>query len=101
MNSLRQKTKVKLNDCRPGIIIAQTIYNDYGAVIVWEDTALSGHIILKLRELGIESVLIYNEDAVPKKDIPQMEPFLVIDISRYIMVISLFLFNVESLSYTY
>lgn len=51
---------ISVNDCQPGMKMAETIYNQYGAVIVGEGTILDQHLILKIQRLGIDNIKIYS-----------------------------------------
>ncbi len=55
------KVYIKVNRCEIGMKMAETIYNDYGAVIVGENTILDQHILRKLNNLGIDKVRIYSD----------------------------------------
>lgn len=56
-----RKVFVALNQCKPGMEVAETLYNDLGAVIIQEDTILDPHLIRKLYNLGIERIKIYKQ----------------------------------------
>ena len=47
-----KKVTVDINQCKPGMQIAETIFNDYGAAIITEDTILDAHILEKLKNLN-------------------------------------------------
>ena len=55
-----KKVFVSVDECIPGMKMAETIFNNYGAVIVSEDTMLDGHIIDKIKRLGIIKIKIYD-----------------------------------------
>lgn len=55
------KVFVSIEDCIPGMRTADKIYNKYWAVVVNENTILDEEIIYKLRQLGIESIRVYDE----------------------------------------
>jgi HD-GYP domain-containing protein (c-di-GMP phosphodiesterase class II) len=62
---LMKKVFVSVNECTPGMRMAETIFNDYGAAIVAEDTILDEHIIAKISRLGIVKIKIYeSEDSI-------------------------------------
>lgn len=46
------------------MVIAETIYSDYGAVIVWENTVLDSITINRLRIFGIEQIWVYESDVI-------------------------------------
>jgi len=47
-------------ECKNGDILAEDIFNRYGAVIVAKNTILNNYINYKLNEAGIKQVRIYN-----------------------------------------
>jgi len=49
-----------VNDCTPGTQIAETIFNDYGAVIVAENTILDEYLIIMIKRLGFIRIKIYD-----------------------------------------
>ncbi len=55
-----RKVKVGIDDCLPGLVTAETIYNKYGAVIIWENTMLDGPAINRLKEFGIDAIRVYE-----------------------------------------
>ena len=55
-----KKVFVSVVECIPGMKMAETIFNDYGAVIVSEDTILDRNIIDKIKRLGIIKIKIYD-----------------------------------------
>lgn len=59
-----KKINIKISACLPEMVTAETIYNDYGAVIVWEKTELDQSLINRLKDLGIEHVQVY-ESSMP------------------------------------
>lgn len=59
-----RKVAIRLDDCEPGMKTAETIFNEYGAVIVGENTILDTHIIRKLQNLGIAKIRIYDESQI-------------------------------------
>ncbi len=56
-----KKVFVGILDCVSGMKMAESLYNEYGAVIVGKDTILDAHIIRKLTNLGINRVSIYDQ----------------------------------------
>lgn len=59
-----RKISINVNSCLPEMVIAETIYNDYGAVIVWEGTELNQNLIYRLKDLGIEIIQVF-ESSLP------------------------------------
>ena len=55
-----KKVFVSVEECAAGMKMAETIFNDYGAVIVAEDTILDNHIIEKVKRLGIIKIKVYD-----------------------------------------
>jgi len=61
-----KKVFVSVQDCQPGMAIAEDIYNEYGAIVVTEGTVLDEYILSKVRDLGLVKIKIYedNEDMI-------------------------------------
>lgn len=57
---MEDKIIISINECNPGMKIAETIFNDYGAVIVAQDTIINSSIIEKLQILGLRKVKIFH-----------------------------------------
>lgn len=55
-----KKVFVSIDECKPGMRMAETIFNEYGAVIVAENTILDDHMINKIYRLGIIKVKVYD-----------------------------------------
>lgn len=62
------KITVSIDACLPEMIIAETIYNEYGAVIVWENTRLDKLTIAKLQNFGIKNIRIYESSLNSRKN---------------------------------
>lgn len=56
-----KKVVLGIKECKEGMKIAETLFNEYGAVIVAENTILDEHLIRKLDNLNIVKVKIFNE----------------------------------------
>lgn len=56
-----QRVFIGIDDCKPGMCMAETIYNEYGAVIVAENTVLDEHLIHKITNLGILRVRVFEK----------------------------------------
>jgi len=50
------------DQCKPGMRIAESIFNEFGAVIIYENTTINRSIIQKIKELGIKKIKVYTED---------------------------------------
>jgi putative nucleotidyltransferase with HDIG domain len=61
-----KKVFVSVNDCKPGMQIAENIYNEYGAVVVAENTVLDNFIIDRIQNLGLIKIKVndYNDDII-------------------------------------
>ncbi len=59
-NKDRTKVKINLNDVVPGMMIAQTLTNPYGAVIVHDGTIVTESLIHKLKFLHITKLYVYD-----------------------------------------
>ncbi len=55
-----KKVFVSVNNCKPGMKVADDIYNEYGAIVIPEGTILERFIIERISKLGIERIRIYN-----------------------------------------
>jgi len=55
-----RKIKVPVNQLVPGMVIAESLVNDYGSVVIYENTILNKHAIKKLKSLGYNQILIYD-----------------------------------------
>lgn len=63
-----KKINININECLPGMITAETMYNDYGAIIVWGKTELDHNTIKRLKDLDIDLIQVY-ESSLPYKRI--------------------------------
>lgn len=54
------KVFISVDKCQSGMKMGQTVFNDYGAVIVSEGSILDDHMIRKLQVFRIPRVLIYK-----------------------------------------
>jgi HD-GYP domain-containing protein (c-di-GMP phosphodiesterase class II) len=61
-----KKVFVSVNDCTSGMQIAENIFNEYGAVIIAENTTLDNFIIDRIKNLGLVKVKVfdYNDDMI-------------------------------------
>ena len=55
-----KKVFVSVNDCVTGMQIAENVYNEYGAIVVAENTILDERIIDAIKNLGLVRIKIYN-----------------------------------------
>ena len=55
-----KKVLVGIEDCKPGMQMAQTVFNEYGVLIVPEDAVLDNYLIDKMKNLDIPKVNIYE-----------------------------------------
>jgi putative nucleotidyltransferase with HDIG domain len=58
---------VNVWDLKRGMILAEAIYNSYGAVIVGEETEVDDNLISKLDALNINRVKVYRQDEASRK----------------------------------
>lgn len=61
-----KKVFLSVNDCTPGMQIAEDVFNEYGAIIVAEKTVLDEYIISKIKSLGLAKIKIFdnNDDMI-------------------------------------
>ena len=57
-----KKIFIGVTECKPGMKMAETIFNEYGAVIVGEGTILDLHIINTIIKLGIIKTKVYSSN---------------------------------------
>ncbi len=61
---------LRTSDCEPGMVLASDIMNDYGAVILYQNSILDEYSINKLMKLGLNFVKVYkNYEFKEKKQI--------------------------------
>lgn len=51
---------MRTSDCEPGMVLASDIVNDYGAVVLYQNSILDEYSITKLLKLGLNFVKIYK-----------------------------------------
>jgi len=56
-----RKVFVSVYDCKPGMQVAEDIYNEYGALIVAENMILDEYIIDRIRNLDLVKIKIYED----------------------------------------
>lgn len=52
---------MKTSDCEPGMILAADIVNDYGAVILYQNSKLDEYSINRLTKLGLSFVKVFKD----------------------------------------
>lgn len=52
---------IRTSDCEPGMVLAADIMNDYGAVILYQNSKLDEYSINKLMKLDLRYVRVYKE----------------------------------------
>lgn len=52
---------MRTSDCEPGMVLATDIMNDYGAVILYQNSILDEYSINKLTKLGLNFVKVYKD----------------------------------------
>jgi HD-GYP domain-containing protein (c-di-GMP phosphodiesterase class II) len=52
---------LRTSDCEPGMVLASDIMNDYGAVILYQNSILDEYCINKLTNLGLNFVKVYKD----------------------------------------
>ncbi|MCX7710271.1 MAG: HD-GYP domain-containing protein [Clostridia bacterium] len=57
-----EKKHIPAKDCLEGWILAQPIFNEYGTVIVMENTTINSYIKSRLMEFGVERIWVYAPD---------------------------------------
>lgn len=64
---------INIKKCRAGMKVAETIFNNYGAVIVAENTVIDDFMIDKLNSLGIEKIKIFQVEDSEIEDYNKFE----------------------------
>ena len=61
-----KKVFVSVGNCQPGMQIAENIFNEYGAIIIAENTILDDFIIERIKGLGLVKIKIFdhNDDMI-------------------------------------
>lgn len=59
----KKKIEVKIDHLVPGMVIAQSLFNHYGALVIYDRSILNEYSIKKLHRLGYEKVYIYDLSA--------------------------------------
>ncbi len=61
-----RKVFISVNDCTSGMQIAENIFNEYGAVIIAENTILDNYILDRIKTLGLVKIKVfdYNDDMI-------------------------------------
>lgn len=54
------KLYLSIDSCKPGMATAEAVYNQYGGVILWDNTVLDERSIEHLKNMGIISLLVYE-----------------------------------------
>lgn len=50
-------------DCKPGMKIAETIHNNYGAIMLTENTILDKQAINRIDSMGISQIKVFEQDS--------------------------------------
>ncbi len=59
--SISPKIELDLDKCTPGMLMAETVYNHMGAIMILENTELDPATINSLKRLGIDRVKVYQK----------------------------------------
>lgn len=55
------KLFLSINDVKPGMITAEAVFNRFGNVLLWDNTVLNIPIINHLKNMGIKTVAVYEQ----------------------------------------
>lgn len=55
------KLFLSINDVKPGMITAEAVFNKFGNVLLWDNTVLNIPIINHLKNMGIKTVAVYEQ----------------------------------------
>jgi len=61
---IARKFVISVDSCKPGMRTAEAILNQYGAVILYENTALDERTIEHLRNMGIQFVPVFEDSMI-------------------------------------
>lgn len=56
-----EKVILSIFDCKPGMKIAETIYNNYGAVMIGEDTILDKQALERIENMGLSEIRVFSQ----------------------------------------
>ncbi len=59
---------IDISDCKPGMVTAESVHNQYGGIIVAQNTPLNPYIINRLESLGIQRVRVFAERSISEKE---------------------------------
>lgn len=64
------KVFLSIDLIKPGMSTAEVVFNKYGNVMIWENIVLDEGLILRLKNNGIEGVVVYTEMSHPEERNP-------------------------------
>lgn len=56
------KITLSIFECKPGMKIAETIYNNYGAVMISDDTILDRQALERIESMGLLEIKVFSQD---------------------------------------
>ena len=56
-----EKLTLSIFKCKPGMKIAETVYNNYGAVMISEDTVLDKQALERMEAMGLEGIKVFSQ----------------------------------------
>lgn len=59
---IMRKVFISIDECKPGMQVAESIFNEYWAVIVAKDIVLTEFLINRIRSLGVSKIKVYEFD---------------------------------------
>ena len=57
---MEKRISIYVDECKHGMKIAQNIFNDYGAIVVAENSIIDENTVKRLAGFGIEKLLVYQ-----------------------------------------
>lgn len=55
-----KKVFIGIDECKPGMQVADSIYNEFGAVVISSGTLLSPNLINRIKDLGVYRIKVYE-----------------------------------------
>ncbi|HOQ07692.1 MAG TPA: hypothetical protein PK127_07365 [Clostridiales bacterium] len=55
-----RKIYIGVHDCRPGMKVAEDIFNEYGTLVAADGMVLDEHIISRIAGLGFNRIKVYD-----------------------------------------
>ena len=57
------KIILSINSVKPGMSTAEVVFNKSGSIVIWENVVLDEGMIVRLKNMGIQTVTVYSDQA--------------------------------------